>query len=134
MKKLTITTFALLFGIFSYAQTLSPEVISTAGDFFEVSGVGSLSWTLGEPVVETFTGQSADVILTQGFQQPEDFGVGITEVFNTGNMSFSLYPNPAINNVRIDLTYDQSATLSLQLIDLFSCIHFDKFFFMALPL
>lgn len=43
------------------------SLISTAGGYYTGNGI-SLSWSLGEPVVETFSGGS--VILTQGFQQP----------------------------------------------------------------
>ena len=120
MKKLTVLSMSMLLAVFVSAQTLSPQVISSGGDFFEVTGVGSISWTIGEPVVETFTSSGQDIILTQGFQQPlpEDFVIGVSEVYGVGNMSFNLYPNPAVNNVRIDLSYDKSTSLNLQLIDL----------------
>ncbi len=117
MKRILFTLIPLCLVFVVKAQTLSPQVISTAGDYFEVPGVGSLSWTLGEPVVETFTGTAGNVILTQGFQQPEDFGVGITEV-KAGNLFANLYPNPTLNDVTLDLTYDQTAILELQIVDL----------------
>jgi hypothetical protein len=47
-------------------QTVSPEVVAAAGDYYE-SANASLSWTLGEVATETYTGTSAT--LTQGFQQ-----------------------------------------------------------------
>lgn len=49
------------------AQSVSPEVISSAGDYYENVN-GSLSWTLGEIATETYT--AGNIILTQGFQQP----------------------------------------------------------------
>jgi hypothetical protein len=49
------------------AQSLSPTVIATAGDYSTASGV-SLSWTLGEIATETYT--NGGYYLTQGFQQP----------------------------------------------------------------
>lgn len=49
------------------SQSIDNSVIATSGDYFEGGG-NSLSWTLGELAVETYT--SPDVILTQGFQQP----------------------------------------------------------------
>jgi hypothetical protein len=49
------------------AQSLSPEVVATAGDHFATS-TAQLSWTLGEPVIETFT-DAAATQLTQGFHQ-----------------------------------------------------------------
>lgn len=61
--------------LFVFSQSLSPEVISSSGDHFQNAG-GSISWTLGETVTETFTG--ASIVLTQGFQQP--FGIQITGI------------------------------------------------------
>jgi hypothetical protein len=56
-------------------QTLTPEVISSSGGYFENTNA-SVSWTLGETVTETFIG--TNVNLTQGFQQP--FGIQITGI------------------------------------------------------
>lgn len=76
MKKakliLTIMT-GMLISINLHAQ----QVVASAGGYFEGNNV-TLSWTLGEPVTETFTG--SDVILTQGFQQPYNFY--ITQLLN----------------------------------------------------
>ena len=48
----------------------SQQVIATSGGYYQNENI-SLSWTVGEPVIETFT--AGDVILTQGFQQPWSF-------------------------------------------------------------
>ncbi|HOY30937.1 MAG TPA: hypothetical protein PKW80_03570 [Bacteroidales bacterium] len=48
------------------SQTLTREVISTGGDF-QQNSTGSVSFTIGETVVETF--ETANIDLTQGFQQ-----------------------------------------------------------------
>jgi hypothetical protein len=48
-------------------QTLSPEIISSSGGYFENTNA-SLSWTLGETATETLV--NGNIILTQGFQQP----------------------------------------------------------------
>ena len=49
------------------AQSLSPKVIASAGGYF-TGGGNSLSWTMGETFTTTLA--SANVTLTQGFQQP----------------------------------------------------------------
>ncbi|MBK7761888.1 MAG: hypothetical protein IPI46_00760 [Bacteroidetes bacterium] len=49
------------------AQTLSPQVIASAGGF-QSNAAGSLSFTIGETNTQTLT--SANHMLTQGFQQP----------------------------------------------------------------
>lgn len=76
--------------------TLAPSVIASGGGYAE-SGNISISWTLGEVAVSTLTGGS--MMLTQGFQQPFDIGVGIgeKEVF----CNISVYPNPVKDELRI---------------------------------
>ncbi|MCD4697206.1 MAG: hypothetical protein K8S16_13295 [Bacteroidales bacterium] len=75
MKNLFITI--LLFGLTATlsAQSISSEVISASGDYF-VNTNASLSWTLGEPITETFA--NGNIVLTQGFQQ------SVTEIIIEG--------------------------------------------------
>ncbi len=72
MKKLIFTIAAILFCSISFSQTsVNLEVISSAGDYFAPQGSNiTLSWTMGEPMIETFAPQGGTVVLTQGFQQP----------------------------------------------------------------
>ena len=67
MKNIKILFVAFLLPAFLMAQSVSPEVVSSAGDYYEGSN-GSLSWTLGEIATETYS--NGTNILTQGFQQP----------------------------------------------------------------
>lgn len=46
------------------------QVVSAAGGYYEGESL-SMSWTVGEPVIETFA--MGEVTLTQGFQQPYSF-------------------------------------------------------------
>jgi hypothetical protein len=73
MKKLLIVP-ALAAAICLNAQSLSPQVIASSGSYFS-NGSGSLSWTLGETMTETFIAGSSQ--LTQGFQQPDAVKVNI---------------------------------------------------------
>ncbi|MEZ5082109.1 MAG: hypothetical protein R2750_01450 [Bacteroidales bacterium] len=97
MKTLKLLSFFAIFPVLIYAQSVSPEVISSAGDYYEGTNV-SLSWTLGEIATETYT--NGNVILTQGFQQP--FGITIHGIdldvlvylegpYSSGSMSNDLY-------------------------------------------
>ena len=81
---------------FAHAQSVSPDVIATAGDFYS-NASGSVSWTLGEPMGETYT--STNNILTQGFQQPWDFGTGLPSGANPVNAD--VYPNPTADVVNL---------------------------------
>ena len=53
-------------------QSVSPEVIASSGNYYEAANA-SLSWTLGEVAVETYS--SGGITLTQGFQQPVSLSV-----------------------------------------------------------
>ena len=105
MKKAIL--FLLFIASFTLAksQMLSPEVIASGGDFF-VSPAGSLSWTLGEPVVETISNSAIQLILTQGFQQPVeiDTTVGIGDI-GLSNVFVNLYPNPASDYIYLDFYF-----------------------------
>ncbi len=67
MKKLITILTVMVISIALTAQSVSPEVVASAGDYYENGNV-SLSWTLGEISTETYS--NGGVILTQGFQQP----------------------------------------------------------------
>jgi hypothetical protein len=65
----TVFLFLLpVFFILFHFSLIAQEVICSGGDFYSNS-YGSFSFTLGEPVIETFTGN--ENILTQGFQQSQ---------------------------------------------------------------
>lgn len=59
-----------IFAMFYPLQNIAQEVISTAGGEYQGNNV-SLSYTIGEPVIETFSG--GNIVLSQGFQQPYSF-------------------------------------------------------------
>lgn len=77
MKRFMLISFLSCLVSVSRSQTLSPKVISTAGNEYKASTI-SWSWTMGETVIPTI--QNSNNILTQGFQQPE------VEII-TGNIS-----------------------------------------------
>jgi len=96
MKHILTILLAVLIPVYILAQSVSPEVVSSAGDYYENANV-SLSWTLGEIATETYT--NGNIILTQGFQQP--FGITIHGIdldvlvylegpFEGGNMNTAL--------------------------------------------
>jgi hypothetical protein len=58
---------AMIAGI---SQSNAQQVIVTGGGWYQTENI-TMSFTIGEPVIETFSG--GDVILTQGFQQPYSF-------------------------------------------------------------
>lgn len=97
--KFLFSTFLILCFALSSAQSLTPEVVSTAGSTLS-DGTHSLTWTLGEPLTSTL---STTNTLTQGFQQG---AINITAIaVETKNViTINVYPNPAIDIVQLQFS------------------------------
>ena len=79
-----------------FAQIVSPEVIGSSGDHFSNSS-SMVSWTIGEPVIETFN--SGSNLLSQGFHQTNLIVEDIQD--NDQSIDFSVFPNPATEQLNI---------------------------------
>ena len=99
-----------LSGIAVYAQ----EVVSTAGSYGETTS-GSLSWTVGEPVIETIT--DGTNTLTQGFQQSKLTVTAINDLKVPG-IELSVYPNPTNSFLSIEVKTGKQRDLLLSLFNL----------------
>ena len=87
------------------AQSLSPSVIALAGGL-EKSPTGmTLSWTIGEPIIETL--QTENSSLTQGFQQPN---LQASTGFEDASFDYSLrtFPNPASTELIMETDFPKS--------------------------
>ena len=107
--------YLLIFLIILCATSLqAQEVVTTAGSYGETTS-GSLSWTVGEPVIETIT--DGTNTLTQGFQQSK---LTVTAVFELPGLDFtiSVFPNPANSFLSIEVKTDKQRDLLLSLFDL----------------
>ncbi|MBI5219963.1 MAG: T9SS type A sorting domain-containing protein [Bacteroidia bacterium] len=113
MKKITIIIIGLLSYHVAFCQSLAPEVISSSGNYFE-NGTVSLSWTLGEPVIETDS--AGGHILTQGFQQSR-YDIVVVENIEE-NLNISLYPNPTSQLLNLDWEIPGNAAVLIELIDM----------------
>jgi hypothetical protein len=98
MRKL-FTAVLLFTAGFAHAQSVTPEVVANAGDYF-TSATAQLSWTLGEPVIDTWSNVSAT--LTQGFQQNSYYLSGIEELED--NVFVTAYPNPSTGLINIGIS------------------------------
>ena len=96
MKTFSSIWVGLVISFATAAQSLTPSVTASSGDFFSSSS-GSLSWTLGEVMTETYP-QSIGY-LTQGFQQP--LSILVTGITNEKNIF--VYPNPAREYLNVNL-------------------------------
>ena len=114
MKKL-IFSLLLIFAALFYlrAQSISPEVIAAAGDYFS-NGTVSISWTLGEIATETIG--NGTIILTQGFQQP-NYGVVSVPKWGDNRFEIKAFPNPARDFLKISLKGNESTDLVVEMFD-----------------
>jgi hypothetical protein len=69
MKRLLHFTIALAM-LVATSTVYAQQIVATGGGTFQSENL-TLSYTIGEPVIETFTGEN--LTLTQGFQQPYNF-------------------------------------------------------------
>lgn len=81
-----------------FSQSISRSIISSYGNSI-ISSLGTLSSTVGEPMVATYF--SPNNILTQGFEQPDTSLTTKIVDFNN-SADFKIYPNPATDYVIIE--------------------------------
>jgi len=108
MKRFILAIMISLFIIPAMSQVAKQDVIASAGGYDKVSGI-SLSWTLGETIVPTFS--SDNLILTHGFQQ--QLIVTSVEENLESLVKITLYPNPAIDLVT--LVFDEPLDSEVQI-------------------
>lgn len=99
MKIIFITIgMSLCSPIFLLSQSVAPDVLSSAGDFYS-NASGMVQWTLGEAMVETYN--TGGYFVTQGFHQPDVLATG-APTFLSSNESIGLYPNPASDHITLE--------------------------------
>ena len=113
MKKLYIITYlSLCCGAIGHAQSVSPQVIASGGNYVS-SASGSLSYTIGEAVTPTLSGGGH--ILTQGFQQPTDIINGLLDIEKEAFGSFSVYPIPATDKLWFGYEFPSQGLVKVEL-------------------
>lgn len=100
MKWMLLTSSLMMFTVVLQAQQLTPTVLSSSGLSF-----GTNSFTIGEVMTQSFA--ESDVVLTQGFHQPEENSVAVQEYDES--IAIEIYPNPVRNVLTISMpTIDQA--------------------------
>jgi hypothetical protein len=97
------------------AQQIKQEVIASAGGYNVASGnTISISWTLGETIIPTFTSQDGSLVLTHGFQQK----IVITAVEENlvNPVKITVFPNPASEMINVEFETPTDAEVSLFLL------------------
>ncbi len=100
-KTILVLLLAGGFSLLGRSQSVAPFVIASAGEYYS-NASGSIQWTMGETMTETYG--SASNFITQGFEQPNDFGTSI--VSTTVPVNVGLFPNPATDHVNLTFGND----------------------------
>ena len=112
MKNFTLTFSLVFFSFWSFAQSVDPSVIATAGNYVENGNV-AISYTVGQTVTATLTNGGT---LTQGFQQDS---YTIVEIPEQSSQAFSvnIYPVPATNEITVEFNSDFQGNAKISIID-----------------
>lgn len=117
MKYTTIISCGLFMmlglGLLSAQVSIERQVIGVTGGFSDTPTL-KISDTVGETAVSTVI--SGTVILTQGFQQPGENE--ITELEETIELSYKMYPNPTSDWLTVEISLDQPMDIQVQIFDL----------------
>jgi hypothetical protein len=105
----------ILLSLAATAQ-VKQEVIASAGGYNKSADNSiSISWTLGETIVPTFTSQDGSLILTHGFQQK--LIITAVEENLEEPVKVTIYPNPASELINIQFESATDKEISLYLLD-----------------
>jgi len=94
----SILIFLSLLLAVSASSQYKQDVIASAGGYNTATGI-TISWTLGETIIPTFTSGDGTLILTHGFQQ-QLIITTVEENLET-LVTVTVFPNPASDNVNI---------------------------------
>lgn len=102
----------VFFALSGQAQTLFPEVLSSAGETSK-SGKISLSWTLGETAVLRWSTPSGGSV-TEGFHQPQ---LLVSKLENPVVALVSIVPNPVQSQLQLIIDQKEEKELTAILTD-----------------
>jgi Secretion system C-terminal sorting domain len=113
MKRDFLILFTMLLTLSVGAQ-VKQEVIASAGGFNVATGnTISISWTLGETIIPTFTSQDGSLILTHGFQQKLIITAVEENIVNP--VKITVYPNPTSEIINLEFDTPTDGEFSLYL-------------------
>jgi hypothetical protein len=115
IKLYALFSCAFLYVTNIHAQiSLEQQTISSASNSFASNSI-RIDWTIGEMAAVTTIGNS-DFIFTQGLHQPDKFTVGINDL-ELNRFNVNLYPNPAVNEINLDLIGNIGSHIMVQIYD-----------------
>jgi hypothetical protein len=117
-KPLALLGVAMLIGTLSFAQSLAPQAVNTAGVKFTQAN-GSLNFTVGELVVKNQTDANGNT-LGSGFTNAATGSTTVLSV-NTPDkdvLNVSVYPNPTTDLLTVDVAATTLSQLVVEITDL----------------
>ena len=116
MKRNTLIIISLLLGLAVNAQQIKQEVIASAGGYNKSADNSiSISWTLGETIIPTFTSDDGSLILTHGFQQR--LIITTVEENLEDLVQVTIYPNPTSEMINIQFQTSPDKEILVYLLD-----------------
>ena len=105
-----------------YSQSLSPEIVSTAGETFQGTSI-QIDWTLGELAITTI--QNSTLQITQGFHQPNYIVTNVDEhPQKIGQIN--VFPNPTSDWLEITISFNQMKEVCTRLFDIHGKLILEK--------
>jgi hypothetical protein len=113
MKKL-FYLIACFGALSAMSQTVTPTVLSNHGGY-AAAAQGSIQWTIGEPVSETYSTTSN--LTTMGFHQPDVLGMAnLIKQYGEG-AGLLVYPNPVRETLIVNFKDLEIGNYKMQLVD-----------------
>lgn len=112
--KISLVTLLIHAGLFcAMGQSIERNVIASTGRSASAGNI-QVDYTLGEVAITTL--QSPANKLTQGFHQPTDISVGISQQPNW-LLQLEAYPNPTENRLTLSITASAPALFTATIYD-----------------
>lgn len=102
---------ALILANSSKGQSFDLEAHTSSG---YAIGNSFVSWTIGEPIIETTFGV---LVFSQGFQQP-NFGPLVNQSNSNSNQEFILFPNPVERRLILKKIIPDGKTFKCRVLDI----------------
>lgn len=117
MKKIiSATVVCMAIAIAASSQIiLDRSVIAMGGGYFENKEM-KLSFTVGDYFTETVSNNS-DLILTQGFQQPDGKVSTSIKLPDNTQVILSVFPNPVMSKLNIQYFGEQNMDIKIEVYD-----------------
>jgi hypothetical protein len=116
-KQLLFLLIFFFLTIYTYSQTLERQTISTSGGISDEDSGRLLLFNVGEAIISTSI--NGNFVITQGFEQPDS----LTSMKSSALIEYNIYgyqrvyPNPASQNIFVELMSKRHSSLMISLID-----------------